>query len=82
MNFDVDELKEHSQGFSVESPWWREYGLQEDAVNSLDSFLSGKVYGAPFDQQKELDSFKKVAVNLDGTCGQHVCDFLMKKIEL
>lgn len=57
----MDELKEHYQGFS------------------LDSFLSGKVYGAPFDQQKELDSFKKVAVNLDGTCGQHVCDFLMKK---
>ena len=82
VNFDVDELKEHFQGFSVESPWWREYGLQEDAVNSLDSFLSGKVYGAPFDQQKELDSFKKVAVNLDGTCGQHVCDFLMKKMEL
>lgn len=82
VKFDSDELREHINGFCQNSPWWTQYGLKEDAVNSLDSFLSGKVYGAPFDRQKELDSFKNVAVNLDGTCGQHVCDFLMKKMEL
>lgn len=82
VKFDVDEIRQHASGFCQNSPWWTQYGLQEDAVNSLGSFLSGKVYGAPFDRQKELDSFKNVAVNLDGTCAQHVCDFLMKKMEL
>lgn len=82
VRFDADEIREHANGFCQDVPWWTQYGLKEDAVNSLESFLSGKVYGDLFDRQKELDSFQKVAVNLDGTCGQHVCDFLMKKMEL
>lgn len=82
VNFNIDELKANSKGFGIAKPWWNQYCLYEDANNTLDTFLSGKVYGALFDKQKELDSFKKVAVNLDGTCGQHVCDFLIKKMEL
>lgn len=82
VEFDADEVRAHANGFCVTAPWWTQYGLQEDAINSLSSFISGKVYGAPFDKQKELDSFKNVSVNLDGTCGQKVCDFLMKKMEL
>jgi hypothetical protein len=80
--FDIDELRQNAYGFSENAPWGIQYSMIEDSINSLGSFLAGIVYGAPFDKQKALESFKKVAVNLDGTCGQHVCDFLMKKMEL
>lgn len=82
VRFNSEEVRKHANGFSLYTPCWTQYSIKEDAINTLSAFLSGKVYGAPFNQQKELDSFKKVAVNLDGTCGQHVCDFLMKKMEL
>ena len=80
VDFDIDEVKKNTHGFTVESPWWREYSLVEDAVNTLPSVLSGNIYGTPFDESKELDSLKGITVNLDGTCGQHVCDFLIREM--
>lgn len=82
VEFDIDEVRYNSHGFTVESPWWREYSLVEDAVNSLSSIILGDICGSQFDKQKELDSLRDVAANLDGTCGQHICDFLINKMEI
>ena len=82
VEFDIDEVRYNSHGFTVESPWWREYSLVEDAVNSLSSIILGDTCGSQFDKQKELNSLRDVAANLDGTCGQHICDFLINKMEI
>lgn len=75
--FDVDELREHAYGFADLSPSVR-YSLNEDAINPLSRFITGHVNGAQFSKEKQLEGFGKVAVNLDGTCGEKVCEFLME----
>lgn len=77
--FDVDELREHAYGFADLSPSVR-YSLNEDAINPLSRFITGHVNGAQFSKEKQLEGFGKVAVNLDGTCGEKVCEFLMEQI--
>lgn len=82
VEFDTNEVRDHANGFCENAPWWTEYSMHEDAVNSLSSFISGKTFGAPFDKRKELDSISRVAVNLDGTCGEKVCKFFKDKMKL
>lgn len=75
VRFPIDEARQNTYGFSDGAPWSR-YGLSESAINPLSQFISGKVNGAQFSRDKQLASFGEVAVNLDGTCGEHVCEYL------
>lgn len=79
MKADVDEVRTHAYGFSDLAPWHR-YSLCEDAFNSLPDFIEGKITGAAFSRKKQLASYSEISRNLDGTCGRHVCDFLMEKV--
>ena len=81
VRFDVNELCEHAYGFADLSPSVR-YSINEDVINPLSQFITGHVNGAQFSKEKQLEGFGKVAVNLDGTCGEKVCEWLMGKMRL
>ena len=78
VHFDVNELREHAYGFADLSPSVR-YSLNEDVLNPLSQFVAGHVNGSQFSKQKQLDAFGKVAVNLDGTCGERVCEAIIEQ---
>ena len=50
------------------------------ALNSLGDFIDGHTAGAQFDPNMELESYGKIAANIDGTCGEKVFEFVKKKM--
>ncbi len=56
------------------------YCCRENAVNSLKDFLDNNIKGNVFDKKRQLEEFKQVAANSDGTCGLKIHEFAMDKI--
>lgn len=75
IQFDVDELRQHEDGFNDYSQWLR-YCCCENAFNSLKDFLDGNITGKQFDRERQLKSYGEIAVNNDGSCGQKVHGFI------
>lgn len=75
IKFDVDELKQHENGFSDCSQWLK-YCCCEGAFNSLKDFLDGNITGKQFDREKQIKSYGEIAANNDGSCGQKVHVFI------
>lgn len=75
--FDVDELKAHDPGFCYYSEQLR-YCCHENSFNTICNFLDGKLCGNPFDRNRQMEEYKKVSWNNDGTCGVKIHDFLCK----
>lgn len=78
--YDRTELAEHEPGFCEISEWFP-YGVQENVFNSLGDFLDGKMAGAAFDRERQLKAFEGVTANHDGTCGENVHKFVVKKLQ-
>ena len=70
------------KGFDRFSPWLR-YGCPEDAFNTLEDFLSGRIQGGKFDYAENLTAFGEVAANNDGSAGEKIhlfaCEQLKRK---
>lgn len=79
IEFDYDDLLAHEPGFSEESEWLQ-YCLVENAFNSLKDLLDDNITGNQFDKERQLRAFAKVNVNIDGTCGRNVYEFIKSKI--
>ncbi len=78
-DFDENEVAEHSAGFQEMAEWLR-YGCNEDAFNSLEDLLDGKITGGQFDRDRQLRAYGEAAANLDGTCGEKVYRFVREKL--
>ncbi len=78
-DFDEDEVAKHSAGFQEMAEWLR-YGCNEDAFNSLEDLLDGKLTGGQFDRERQLRAYGEAAANLDGTCGEKVYRFVREKL--
>ncbi len=79
VTFDVDDLKQHVDGFREESEWFR-YGCMEDAFNTLPDFIDGKITGSPHDKARQIRAFEAIAANPDGTAGEKIYQFTINKL--
>lgn len=77
IRFNVEELKKHEPGFCNISEKLR-YACMENHFNPLKVFLSDKTVGKLFDKAKQLEAYKGICFNYDGTCGRKLYDFLNK----
>lgn len=77
IRFDVDELKAHEPGFCRHSQQLR-YCCYENAFNSLKDFLDGTITGMPFNRERQLEAYREIAVNHDGSCGVKVHEFMSR----
>ena len=80
VELDVKEVKENESGFSVSSEWLQ-YCCRENAFNSLTDFIDDKITGNAFNKEKQLESYKTITANIDGTCGKKVHEFICSKIK-
>ena len=77
--FDYSDVREHESGFAeqtVQMP----YALYESAFNSLKDFLDNNITGNPFNRERQLKAFAKMNVNMDGTSGKKVYDYVKGRI--
>lgn len=78
---DEDEMRRHVPGFCQMSEH-AAYGCWEDAFNSLQDFVDGRISGAQFDKEKQLSAYRKIAANADGTAGEKIYRFILEKLAL
>lgn len=77
---ELDFLRNNEYGFNYVSKWLQ-YACLENGLNTLPSFLNGKIIGKPFDPQLQLELYAEISANLDGTCGEKVHEQMMKEFE-
>lgn len=77
--FDREELKAHEPGFCEESDWLQ-YAVVENAFNSLQDFLDGKITGGFFDRERQVKAFGTIAANYDGTSGEKIHRYVQGKL--
>lgn len=78
IEFNKNELEDHTAGFSCISEWLG-YSCMENAFNSLTDLLDDRITGKPFDEDKQVQAYKEIAVNNDGTCGEKIHQFISEK---
>lgn len=78
IEFNKNELEEHVAGFDCISEWLG-YSCMENAFNSLTDLLDDRITGNPFDGDKQVQAYKEIAVNNDGTCGEKIHQFISEK---
>lgn len=76
---DEAEMREHVPGF-CEMSEYDAYGCWEDAFNSLKDFIDGNISGKPFDRERQLAAYEKIAANPDGTAGAKIYHFVKQKL--
>lgn len=76
--FDIEELKFHEPGFCYYSEQLR-YCCCENFFNSIRRFLDGAIVGNPFDRDRQIEAYKEIAWNNDGTCGAKIHEFMSKR---
>lgn len=79
ITFHPQELIEHEPGFGRNSEWLQ-YGCDEKALYSLKEFLDGTVKGRPFDKTVQIQAYREIAANSDGTCGEKIHQFACTKL--
>lgn len=79
IEFDYEELKNQEPGFMAESEWLQ-YALVENAFNSLEDFLDGRITGNPFDRERQIKAFLKINADTEGRCGEKVHQFICGKV--
>lgn len=77
--YDKEQLKKHEPGF-CENSKWLQYVCMENAFNSLRNFLDGKIAGAHFDREKQIEAYGAITANHDGTCGEKIHRFVQGKL--
>lgn len=78
IEFNKKELEKHTAGFDCTSDWIR-YSCMEDAFNSLRDLLDNRITGKPFNRDKQVQAYKEIAANNDGTCGEKIHQFICEK---
>lgn len=78
IKFNKEELERHTAGFDRTSGWIM-YSCMENVFHSLPDLLKDQVMGQPFDRDKQLQAYKEIAANLDGTCGEKIFQFVREK---
>lgn len=78
IEFDKRELEKHTSGFDRTSDWIS-YSCMENAFNSLLDLLDNNIKGKPFDRDIQVQAYKKIAANSDGTCGEKIHQFISEK---
>ncbi len=79
INFNRDEIEKHIIGFGRISDGLI-YGCCENVFNSLENFLNDNIIGESFSKESQLEAYKKIAKNADGTCGINIHKFATKKV--
>ncbi len=79
IKFNVEELKQHEDGFNDCSQWLK-YCCCENAFNSLKDFLDGNITGQQFHRERQIISYKDIAANNDGSCGQKVHEYVKNTV--
>ena len=77
-HFSVKELKEHEPGFCRHS-WQLRYCCRENAFNSITNFLDKAITGNPFDREQQIQAYREVAANNDGTCGLKIHEYICQR---
>ncbi len=75
--FDMDELKAHEPGFCLSSKGLR-YCCHENSFNSIRNFLDNNITGNLFERNKQIEAYKEIVSNYDGTCGKRIHEFMRK----
>lgn len=75
IRFDKEEVKGHESGFSKYSDQMK-YVCAENAFNSLGNFLNNKVTGGQFDKEYQLEAYREIASNPNGSCGEKIYEFV------
>ena len=79
IGFREQELQNSESGFWEISDWMQ-YACNENAFNSLSDFLEDKITGSPFDRDRAIRAFAKIAANADGTSGDKIYEFMHGKL--
>ena len=72
---DEAEIRCHLPGFCQMSEY-EAYGCGEDAFNSLQNFVDGHISGSQFDRNHQLEAYRKIAANCDGTAGKKIYEYI------
>lgn len=73
--FDEEEIKKYESGFSL-SPQSSIYCCNENALNSLDDFINDNMKYNNHDLKKQLEYFKRISNNCDGTAGEKIYNYI------
>lgn len=79
IDFEVKELQKHEAGFR-EASEESLYVAYEGVFHSLSDFLEGRIRGNPFDRERALGAFRRIAANNDGTSGEKAFGFIRDKL--
>ncbi len=80
MNFDIEELFQHSDGFKSRSEW-EPYGCYENAFQTLKALLDNELPGKKFDIEAQIETYKKFNASMDGKAGEKIYQFAKQKLE-
>lgn len=80
ISFDKESVIKTELGFSNGKKINRKFGCLEDGINSLEDMLDNNITGNRLDKKKQLEDFKKIAVNSDGTCGAKIHEYTINKL--
>lgn len=81
IGFQEPELQNSEPGFRENSDWMQ-YCCVENAFNSLSDFLEDRITGNPFDRDRAIRAFGKVAANIDGTSGDKIYEVVRNKLSV
>ena len=79
MQFDIEELKEHANGFEKQSEW-NPYGCFEGALSSLEQLLNDELPGKKFDKEIQLKAYEKFNASPNGNSGEKIYKFIKEKM--
>ena len=55
---------------------WDRYRIFENVFNSIEDLIDGNLCGEPFDKNNQLESFRVINANHDGTCGKNIFSYI------
>lgn len=80
VKFDKKELESHESGFS-KCDEWLQYCCRENALNSLNQFLTDSCVGNKFSKKEQVQAYETVVSNPDGSCGEKVHEYVVKYLK-
>ncbi len=75
IKINMKDIENNEKGFG-ECLGMLKYACTENAFNSLVRFIDGTTVGNPFDKKKQLEAYKEIAVNSDGSCGRKIYEYI------
>lgn len=81
IKFEKKDLYAHESGFCNNTEHLQ-YVCMENAINSLEDLLNGNIKGNQHDKQKQIDSWKCVVADSEGTCGEKIHEVARMRMEL